>query len=113
MSNIPQNRFLNSDNNSTFSNDGSLNLYINNLKIAGLSPSMPMATDAQNNVVSTNIISVPSGELAITSPDRIYIHGANGYGSLDMDPVDQSTTLDSSGQINILDIILLFLQLKI
>ena len=74
MSNI--NRFLNSDTSGSFSNDGTVNLNVNSVKIAGLLPSMPVMSDNSNNLISVSTISVPSGTLTLGSaPSTTVIRG--------------------------------------
>ena len=55
------NRFLDlGGNNTTDLFDGTANLYVNSIKIAGLVPNEPLATDNLNNIISTTNISAPS-----------------------------------------------------
>ena len=55
------NRFLDlGGNNTTDLFDGTANLYVNSIKIAGLVPNQPLATDNLNNIISTTNISAPS-----------------------------------------------------
>ncbi len=63
MSNI--NRFLNTASGDSFVNDGSINLYVNNVNIAGLESSMPVATDSKKNLISTGLLSVPAGPIIV------------------------------------------------
>ena len=70
MSNI--NRFLNSNTSGSFSNDGTVNLNVNSVKIAGLLPSMPVMTDNNNTLISTQTISVLSNALTLDAPRLVF-----------------------------------------
>lgn len=72
MSNI--NRFLNNDTSSGFTNDGTVNLYVNSVKVAGLLPNLPVMTDSNKNLFSSNIISVPSGGLVIRGQETLLLN---------------------------------------
>ena len=47
------NRFLDLGGNTNDYTNGTANIYVNSIKIAGLVPNEPIATDNKNNVVST------------------------------------------------------------
>ena len=62
------NRFLNGDTGNSFVNDGSVDLNVNSVRVAGMLPNMPVMTDSSNNLISSALISVPSGQLTLEGP---------------------------------------------
>jgi hypothetical protein len=81
---MSNNKFLNTDTGNTFVNDGSLNLYVNNIKIAGLEPLMPVMTDNKNNLISTSTVGVGFGSLTLTAQTDVQITPVSG--NINMQP---------------------------